>query len=96
LKKKKKFIMEFIYCRRLKSQYFGAPKSGASKMRGLPAVAGIAGGVPTPLHCDKLLFMFDVLISVANFDYWWVLMVCLTNLVKTCDISNIRICFTQK
>jgi len=35
--------MEFIYCRRLKSQYFGTPKSGAPKMRGLPAVAVIAG-----------------------------------------------------
>jgi len=23
--------MEFIYCRRLNSQYFGAPKSGASQ-----------------------------------------------------------------
>jgi len=44
---KKKFIME--YCCRLKSQYFGAPNSGALKMRGLPAIAGIAGGVPTPL-----------------------------------------------
>jgi len=42
--------MEFIYnCRRLKSQYFRAPKSGAPKIRGLPAVAGIAGGAPTPL-----------------------------------------------
>jgi len=42
-RKKQQFIMEFIYCRRLNSQYFGAPKSGAPKMRGLPAVAGIAG-----------------------------------------------------
>jgi len=41
--------MEFIYSRRLKSQYFGAPKSGAPKMRCLLAVAGIAGGVSTPL-----------------------------------------------
>jgi len=36
--------MKLIYCCRLKSQYFGAPKSGAPKMRGIPAVAGIAGG----------------------------------------------------
>jgi len=50
---KKKIIMEFIYCRRLKSQYFGAPKSGTSKMRGLPAVASIAGGVPTPLAVNS-------------------------------------------
>jgi len=42
--------MKFIYCRRLNSQHFGAPKSGARKMRGLLVVAGIAGGVPTPLH----------------------------------------------
>jgi len=35
--------MKFIYCRRLKSQYFGAPKSGVLKMRGFPAVSGIAG-----------------------------------------------------
>jgi len=35
--------MEFIYSRRLNSQYFGAPKSGDPKMRGLLAVAGIAG-----------------------------------------------------
>jgi len=42
--------MEFIiYCRRLKSQYFGASKSGDPKTRGLLMVAGIAGGVPTPL-----------------------------------------------
>jgi len=53
---KKKFIMEFIYCCRLKPQYFGAPKSGAPKMRGLPAVAGIARGVPTPLMACKVLF----------------------------------------
>jgi len=33
--------MEFIYCRRLNSQYFAAPKSEALKMRGLSAVAGI-------------------------------------------------------
>jgi len=44
LDNKKRFIMEFIYCRRLNSKYFGAPK-----MRGSPAVAGIAGVVPTPL-----------------------------------------------
>jgi len=37
--KKKQFIMEFIYCRRLKMQYFGAPK-----IRGLPEVVGIEGG----------------------------------------------------
>jgi len=49
LKKIHIYIMEFIYCRRLNSQYFEAPESGAPKMRGLPAVAGIAGGVPTPL-----------------------------------------------
>jgi len=37
--------MKFIYnCRKLNSKYFGAPKSGAPKMRGLTAVAGIAGG----------------------------------------------------
>jgi len=42
--------MEFIYCRRLKSQYFGAPKSGTPKIQGLPAVARIAGGVFTPLR----------------------------------------------
>jgi len=41
--------MEFIYCRRLKLQYFGGPKSEPPKMRGLPAVAGIVGDVPTPL-----------------------------------------------
>jgi len=29
--KKKNFIMKFIYCRRLNSQYFGAPKSGAPR-----------------------------------------------------------------
>jgi len=46
--------MEFIYCRRLSLQYFGAPKSGAPKMRGLPAVVGIAGGVPTPLTEPEL------------------------------------------
>jgi len=44
---KKKFIMEFIFCRSLNSQYFWAPKSGAPKMRA-PTVSGIAGGgVPT-------------------------------------------------
>jgi len=38
--------MKFIYCRRLNSQYFRAPNSGASKKRPPhpPAVAGIAGG----------------------------------------------------
>jgi len=41
--------MEFINCRKLNSQYFGAPKSGAPKTRDLPMVAGIAGWVPTPL-----------------------------------------------
>jgi len=47
---KKKTIYYGVYiCCRLKSQYFGAPKSGAPKMRGLPTVAGIAGDVPTPL-----------------------------------------------
>jgi len=34
----------FIFCHRLNSQYFEAPKSGVLKMRGLPAVAGTAGG----------------------------------------------------
>jgi len=38
---KKKKILEFIYCHRLNLQ---APKSGAPKMRGLSAVAGISGG----------------------------------------------------
>jgi len=41
--------MEFVYCCKLKSQYFGAPKSGAPKIWGLPVVVGILGGVPTPL-----------------------------------------------
>jgi len=41
---KKKIFFEFIYCRRLNSQYYGAPKSEDPKMLGLPAVAGIAGG----------------------------------------------------
>jgi len=42
--------MEFIYCRWLKSQYLGVLENGALKMRSLPADAGIAGGVPTPLN----------------------------------------------
>jgi len=46
-KKKKKKYGIYILCR-LKLQYFEALKSGAPKMRP-PAVAGIAGGVPTPL-----------------------------------------------
>jgi len=49
LKKKKQFIMEFTYCRKLNSKYLCAPKSGAPKMRGLFAVAGIARGVLR--HC---------------------------------------------
>jgi len=52
--KKKKKIMKSIYCRRLNSQYFGAPKSGAPKLRSPPAVAGIAEvrGGPTPLRSN--------------------------------------------
>jgi len=46
--------MEFIYCRRLNSQYFGAPKSGAPKMRP-PAVAGTAGVVPTLLGLTHVI-----------------------------------------
>jgi len=40
---KKKIIMEFIYYLRLNSQYFEAPKSGATKMRG-PRGCGYCGG----------------------------------------------------
>jgi len=42
-KNKKQFIMEFIYCRWLNLQYFGAPKSGAPKMRP-PRGYGYCGG----------------------------------------------------
>jgi len=41
LKKKKKKIMEFIYCRKLNSQYFGPLQAGP--LRG-------CGGIPTPLY----------------------------------------------
>jgi len=33
-KKEKQFILQFIYCRRLNSQYFGAPKSGGPQDAG--------------------------------------------------------------
>jgi len=36
--------MEFIYCRRLNSQYFGAPKSGALKIRAPPRLPVLRGG----------------------------------------------------
>jgi len=41
--KKRKVIMAFIYCRRLNSQYFGVPKSGAPKMRASPRLRVLRG-----------------------------------------------------
>jgi len=35
--------MEFIYCRRLKSQYFRAPKSGAPRRRASPQLRVLQG-----------------------------------------------------
>jgi len=46
---REKKIIEFIYCRRLKLQYFGALKNRAQRCP--PAVAGIAGGGGVLRHC---------------------------------------------
>jgi len=48
---KKQFNMEFIYCRRLNSQYFGAPKSRAPKMRGPPRFRVLRGWFIR--HCSE-------------------------------------------
>jgi len=42
---KKNYYRVYVLSYRLNLEYFGSPKSGAPNMRGLPAVAGIAGGV---------------------------------------------------
>jgi len=43
LKKKKKNILEFIYCRKLNLQYFGAPKSGPPRCGASPRLRVLRG-----------------------------------------------------
>jgi len=70
--------MEFIYCRRLNSQYFGAHKSGAPKMQGLPAVASILRGVFLR-HWAYLITYCRIFVEfVIAYIYIWILRISLS------------------